>query len=184
MQRRLQPAPSEHVLQFYDTESFLCDAVGEYVAGGLDAGEPVLVIASPAHAEAFSAVLQAREIDVATAVREQRLLILDAEETLKTLMSSGSMPDEEIFREVVGAHLARQAGANKLRVRAYGEMADLLWGSGRHEASLRLEELWNGLAEVHSFSLLCAHALSSFYGDEQGLLHELCRRHGSVYPAA
>ena len=47
-----------HVVQFYDNEEFLASVVGGFLAAGLAAGEPAVVIATPAHREAFVEVLR------------------------------------------------------------------------------------------------------------------------------
>ena len=66
-------------------------------------------------------------------------------------------------------------------VRAYGEMVDVLWKDGQTLAALRLEELWNDLADRHSFSLLCGYTMGHFYKEAHGDdFHEICRRHREV----
>jgi hypothetical protein len=40
-------------------------------------------------------------------------------------------------------------GRENATVRAYGEMVDLLWKDGLEEAAIRLETLWNELANTH-----------------------------------
>ncbi len=37
---------------------------------------------------------------------------------------------------------------------------------GDYEAALRLEQVWNDLARVHSFSLRCAYPKNGFHGTE------------------
>jgi two-component system NtrC family sensor kinase len=41
-------------------------------------------------------------------------------------------------------------------------MVALLWEAGNIDAALRLETLWNNLATMHTFSLLCAYPLRGF----------------------
>ena len=41
-------------------------------------------------------------------------------------------------------------------------MVDLLWKQGKTEAAIRLEVLWNNLADSHVFSLLCGYAIGNF----------------------
>ena len=68
------------------------------------------------------------------------------------------------------------------RVRAYGEMVDLLCSSATR-AAIRLEELWHDACEANSFSLLCAYAMGHFYkeSDRAQFVH-LCRMHSHVIP--
>ena len=44
-------------------------------------------------------------------------------------------------------------------------MGDVLWKGGKKVAAVRLETLWNELAQTHAFALLCGYAMGSFYKD-------------------
>lgn len=179
VKRDLPPTREDHILQFYETEAFLYDTVASFLARGFELGEPALVIASRTHAKELSPAFRAAGIDVAAAFRDGRLTIVDAHALLTSFMA-GEMPDESAFRDRVSDLLERAGGTARLRV--YGEMAEILWRSGQKEAALRLEELWDEIAEHHAFFLLCSHDLSSFYDDAHGLVDELCRRHGHLNP--
>ena len=48
------------------------------------------------------------------------------------------------------------------RPRAYGEMVDVLYREGNQAAALRLEEFWNDLGHLQSFTLLCGYAMDNF----------------------
>src|SRR3954469_7879378 len=98
------PSPSAHEchdVQFYEDEAFLCETVASFLGAGLLAGEPVVVIATEAHREAFSKCLRARSIDVARACMSGQLTFLDARETLAQFMV-GDEPSPERFRAVIG----------------------------------------------------------------------------------
>jgi hypothetical protein len=70
-------------------------------------------------------------------------------------------PDAERFTPLIGG-IIEQTGSRFARVRAYGEMVDLLWQKGELAAALQLEELWNDLAKAHPFALHCAYAIDNF----------------------
>jgi len=173
----------DHVVQFYEDDRFLVDAVGAFLTPALLAGQGAVVIATDAHREALSAHLEGAGVDVDGACFRGRLLLLDAEETLSTFMV-GSMPDPELFAATVGSAIEkrlRSSGGGGLR--AYGEMVDALWKSGNPEGALRLEELWNDLARAHRFSLLCAYSMGNFYQQsDAALLQAVCERHTHVIP--
>src|SRR3954463_5302772 len=134
-----------HDVQFYEDEDFLCETVASFLGAGLLAGEPVVVIATEAHREAFCERLRARSIDVARACMSGQLRLLDARETLAQFMV-GDEPSPERFRAVLGGVLDDVLrGRSADRVSAYGEMVDLLWRDGNEAAAVRLEELWNDL---------------------------------------
>jgi signal transduction histidine kinase len=68
-------------------------------------------------------------------------------------------------------------------VRAFGEMVDLLWKDGNTEGAIRLEELWNGFAAHHRFSLLCAYSMGNFVGTAHaGQFQAICHAHTHVLP--
>jgi hypothetical protein len=63
-------------------------------------------------------------------------------------------------------------------IRAYGEMVDVLWQAGQTAAAIRLEMLWNQLAQTHSFALLCGYSMGHFYKDASQV--EIRRQHTHV----
>jgi PAS domain S-box-containing protein len=167
--------PHHHAVQFYEEEQFLVERVAEFLAAGAGEGEPCVVIATAEHNAAFAGQLQALGVDSGA------MLFLDARATMEQFLSRG-MPDEERFRRVIGAVLER-ANPSGGRVRAYGEMVDLLWRDGEPDAAIRLEELWNDLANHHTFSLLCAYPMGNFYKESDSARFErVCSTHTVVRP--
>jgi hypothetical protein len=47
-------------------------------------------------------------------------------------------------------------------------MVSIVVSDGRREAALRLERLWNDLAEVIPFALLCAYPIGGFDSESHG----------------
>jgi PAS domain S-box-containing protein len=178
------PEVHSHIVQFYKDEGLLSRVVADFLAAGLEAGEPLVVIATEAHREAFRRQLTERGYDVERAIASGQFVLFDAAETLKTFMASG-MPEWEPFRHHVGGTLEKLgAPFPGKRIRAYGEMVDLLWKEGQRSAAIRLEELWNDLGKLHPFSLLCAYVMGNFYrdGDSEHFQH-VCDTHSHVLPA-
>ena len=65
----------------------------------------------------------------------------------------------------------------------FGEMVALLWAGGQTSAALGLEELWNGLALTHTFSLRCAYPASGFGRLEDGeSFLKICDAHSGIIP--
>ena len=178
-----KPAAGDHIVQFYEDERFLFDAVAHFAGAGLAAGEPVLIVATEPHRMAFAQLLQRNGCRVEEAVASGLLTMLDAQETLLRFMV-GNEPDAERFYSVLGEALQNsRAQRSQARVRVFGEMVDLLWRGGNRAAAIRLEELWNELARLHSFTLLCAYAMGNFYmpGDGEPF-DKVCGRHSHVIP--
>src|SRR5581483_10441802 len=156
----LERAPAgEHAVQIYGRLDELAVVVGAYLDAGLRRGSPALVIATPAHRRAFGVALERRGWSTAELERDVLLVHADAEETLERVLVDGR-PSPERFQDAVGELVdAAEAGAPGRTLRAFGEMVDVLWASGRRQAAIELEELWNELVPVRPLALLCAYRL-------------------------
>ena len=176
-----EPPAHTHAVQFYESDAFLFDTVAEFLGAGLKAGDRLVVIATPEHRAGF--VDRLADEGVEAAIAHGQLTLLDARETLAKFMA-GDMPDPDLFRDVLERVIGKmQEGSPKARIRAYGEMVDLLWREGNPSGAIRLEELWNEAGERHEFALLCAYVMGNFYreGDAEKFM-EVCRTHSHVIP--
>jgi signal transduction histidine kinase len=178
---------SSHLVQFYERDDFLLNTLSRWAAEGLGAGDAIVFIATEAHRQAFDERLRAVGLDVLSLRAEGRLVVLDAADTLSEFMVD-ELPSEARFEDVIGGVIARaertENGAPTRNVRAFGEMVAILWARGKPEAAIRLEELWNRLAEKRSFSLCCAYPLNTFRNDADGKLFlKVCAEHSRVIPA-
>ena len=172
-----------HSVQFYAEDSFLLDGLSRSIGSSLGAGDAGIVIATKAHRDGLAERLTTSGFDLSRAIDQGRYVALDAAETLSKLMLNGS-PDALLFRNVVGALIDRVSGLAKTRVTAFGEMVALLWADGQPEAALRLEQLWNELAQTHIFYLHCAYPMTLFsQAEDGGPLGQVCAQHSSVVPA-
>src|SRR6266481_5254132 len=97
----------------------------------------------------------------------------------------GEEPDWDRFLAEIGGAAARSIVASPSgRVRAYGEMVDLLCRRGLYRAALQLEEFWNRLQGQYPLSLLCAYVMGSFFSESQSAdFRQVCERHDQVFPA-
>jgi PAS domain S-box-containing protein len=171
----------QHAVQFYETDAFLVEAVANFIATGVSAGDPAVIIATRAHREAFVNGLLAKGIDTSRAIEQGTLVLMDAEDTLRSFMVQG-VPDWGQFTRAVGGVFAAIAASSRGRpVRAYGEMVDVLWRSGQQAAAIQLEEMWNDLRSRggYEFSLMCAYVIDSFYKEESGI-RDVCATHSHV----
>jgi hypothetical protein len=168
-----EPSHGDHIVQTYQDPAFLADAVAEYLGSGLRRGEAAIMIARPQHAEKF------RE-KIGTPAERGQLIILDAEDTLARFMADG-MPQWNAFHEVIGGLIA-QLRLQYPAVRAYGEMVDILWQEGKREAAIRLEEFWNELTRLQTFSLFCAYAMDHLDPASYSGLESVCRAHTHFLP--
>lgn len=175
------PAEHEHVVQFYQDDRVLFENVARFIVGGVEAKEPVVLVATARHQRAFLDVARTLGCDVDEALRSGAVVPLDADAMLARLLVD-DMPDEERFARCIGDTIAALTSGGERRVRAYGEMVDVLWRDGKKQAALALESQWSALVRAHPFTLLCAYAMGGFYsaGEE---LEEVCAVHGHVIGA-
>jgi KaiC/GvpD/RAD55 family RecA-like ATPase len=172
-----------HAVKFYGDEGHLCSTVAAFLAQGFVDQHPGIVIATPAHTIAVLEELKGRMIDVAKAQKSGDLIVLDAQRTLDLFMDD-DMPDAHRFEDSVGKLVADILDARPERtlIRAYGEMVDVLWKDGKPEAAIRLEILWNKLANQYGFALLCGYSMGNFY-KQTALFEQVCKQHTHVMPA-
>ncbi len=173
---------SEHTVQFYHSDGFLCRTANDFLLEGLSTGGHAVFIGTRAHADALRAALDEAGVKAGAGPSWQRIALLDAEDTLDRFMVNDT-PDARLFDLHVGSLIAERTAASRVRLRAFGEMVDLLWSDGLQKAALELERLWNGLARQHSFSLLCGYSMTRFGTTDDESLREICRAHSHVAPA-
>src|SRR6202044_3378227 len=105
-----------------------------------------------AHRNGLLQWLTVQGLDVAGLIERGRLIVMDAAQLLAAFMSDG-WPNEDRFNEVVGGVIAKAlgcAGGEQQRVAVFGEMVAVLWADGKADAAIRLEQLWNVLAQTKS----------------------------------
>jgi hypothetical protein len=153
----LADAPlGRHVCQFHRTAQGLTDALAGYVDTGLYRREGVVVIAGSARRAKVLRRLAAFGIDSAAAIARGQLVLLDAEETLAR-SCSGDMPQAKAFHATIAPVLDAVLKRGFRRIRAYGEMVNVLWHAGRHDAALHLEDMWSELLAAYPLALFCGH---------------------------
>ncbi len=163
-----------HTVQFYYSDDVLVGAVSRY----LQAGDAAVVVATPEHAAALRQSLIGSAKDAARATTEDRLIVLDADETLAKFMVSGR-PDPDKFEAVIGGVLDR-AGRGR-QVHIFGEMVARLWNNGNSPAAIQLEDLWNRLQRKREFSLHCAYSIHSFHDEEHAEdFAKVCDHHSGL----
>lgn len=178
------PQPHDHVVQFYEDPEFLYRTAADFIAAGILAGQPALVIATSDNRAAIADYLANQEIDVDGLVEVGRYMAVDAQDLLSRFMVE-AMPDPRLFRAALGDAVREiPVGSNGAPARAYGEMVDLLWQDGNTQGAIYLEQLWNEILAEHSFSLMCGYRLSGFGGiSHAGAFAEICALHSHVLPA-
>jgi hypothetical protein len=171
---------SEHIVQFFDSDESRAECVSAFLAEGITKREPVIIVAQPKNWVAALAQLDNQRVPVRRAMDEGMVVVKDADETLARISRNGK-PDATAFENVVGkavGGLAPRGG----RVRAYGEMVDMLARNGELEDAIKLETLWNRLGERTPFHLLCGYCAAHFVATStHRALRDICSAHSSVH---
>jgi len=176
------PGTEDHIVQVYTDSAFLVEGVAAYVGTGVKQNEAAILITRPEHRALFEAELVRRGFDVASLIARGQLKLFDAADTLGKFMRGG-LPDWAAFHEVIGGVIA-EARLQYPTVRAYGEMVDILWHEGKQDAAIRLEEFWNDLISLQTFSLFCAYRMDNFASETYGgPLQCICKVHSHLIPA-
>lgn len=172
-----------HSVQLFDSSTSRASGISSYLLQGLQHGNSVLVVATPAHWQATKRLLECEGIEIDKAIADGTLTVLDAADTLARFMR-GNAPDPAKLEEVVGSLVARLA-QRPGRLHIYGEMVDVLAATGNYRGAHRLEELWNGLAERTPFNLFCGYT-SAHFGDHRSAaaLRAICDAHAHVHTTA
>jgi len=173
-----------HVALFYREEEFLLDELCQFLGDPLCSGAPAIMIGTQEHRDGLADRLYRRGLDVNELIQSGSYVEVDAAEALGEFLLDG-VPDPGRFRALVDTLLARTRNAAKQDgpVAAFDEMSALLWAQGRENPAVRLEELWNDLADAQPISLCCGYSLDSFPEMKDGEpFHRICSRHTAVVP--
>ena len=173
-----------HQVQFYSHEARFLDIFTDFITTVLNAGNVVIVVATPSHRNNLFSKLQASGVNVSAAIEQQNYIALDVAETLSTFMVNG-LPDPGQFSQVVGDLIVRTAKAatgEARRVAACGECAPVLWAQGKGNAAVRLEQLWDGIAKTYDVEILCSYPVLDFLAEEgPDMFRRICAEHTAVY---
>lgn len=171
-------SPCEHLVQIYRDDAVFLDSLQGFVAGGIEKGEAVIVIATSPHLNALEQRLISANVDLNAARSSGQYIPMNARLTLERFVFNGH-PDEEQFEMVIGSVL-EDARAGGRKVRAFGEMVALMWAQGHHAGTLTLEKLWHRLCQKEAFSLFCAYPRAGFTEELGSSARSICDAHSRV----
>ena len=184
MANRVPMYDHHHAVQFYGDDDSLFTTVARFLSQGFVDAHPAVIIATEAHRSSILDHLRGHLIDVDRAQQIGSLVVLDAHRTLDLFMDNG-MPDQQRFEATVGRLIGGmlEGRQDRILIRAYGEMVDVLWKDGKSRAAIRLEMMWNKLAQHYGFALLCGYSMGNFYKETTGF-EDICREHTHIIAAS
>ena len=176
-------APGDHIVLLYQDQDFLSRAVCRFAGAGLANGEGIMLFPTLTHWNAFRPRLEAEGVDVHAAQERGQLTVVDADEILPRLMRD-AMPDPPAFRRAFGDVLGRaRTGGSYQKVRAWGEMVNVLWERGDIAASMNLEDLFDQLNKTIDIAMFCSFLMDNFNGDvHERMLPRLGTNHSHLIP--
>jgi DNA-binding NarL/FixJ family response regulator len=173
-------ASHRHDLVFCSSDAVLVAAFSRFVGGALDRGNAVIVLLTDAHERSLQRTLQASQVDLALAIRQQRYVTVSITELLAKVMVNGC-PDPTRFvnaAEELLTEVARRAGQHA-EIAACGECSPTVWANGQVEAAIQLEQLWDDIAESRQMDILCAYPLAA-RDESVPAVRRLCAEHTAV----
>lgn len=178
------PQPGDHFARLYQDPISLINALEVYIGTGLERGEAAIVLAVRHHREQLQRRLEQRGMNCQSLAASGQLAFLDAHAALEQIMHAGpGRPDRETFDALIRPAIRR--GLSQFgRLRAYGELVNVLWQHADRPAAHTLEQWWNGLIDEYRFSLLCAYRANVFDNNHgmQAALEQVCQTHSHFIP--
>jgi hypothetical protein len=176
-------APSDHIVQLYQDESFLSRAVCRFAGAALANGEGLILVPTLAHWNLFRPRLEAEGVDVEAARERGQLTVVDADAFLPRFMRD-AMPDSPLFLGLAADVISQaRAGGRYPKVRWWGEMVNVLWERGNVAASMSLEDLFDQLGRSQDVALFCSFLMDNFNGDVHAhMLPRLGTNHSHLVP--
>jgi CheY-like chemotaxis protein len=173
-----------HEAGFYSDDASFLDGFTEFIGSALRAGNAAIVVATESHRDRLLPKLQSHGLDIGAAIEQGRYISLDAAGTLSTFMVN-DQPDPARFRQAAAnlfAAAVKVAKGEQPRVAVCGECDPPLWKLGDGHAAIRLEQLWNEVAEAYDIDILCGYPLSSVQGKQDSHIFQRIRaEHSAVY---
>lgn len=161
-----------HEIVFSSDDELLQDSLASFIAAALMAGDAAIVWATEPHRDSLRQRLKARGVGVDAAIRAGTYIAADAAETADPVHLAG------VIRGLIQA--ACRAGKEHPRVAVCGERAGRLWGEGRVDEAIRLEQLLNELAkDLDQVDILCVYP-APHGRDDKNAFGRLCAEHSEM----
>lgn len=178
-----EAAPHDHIVQLYQDQDFLNSAVCQFIGAGLLNGDAILLFPTLTHWNDFRERLEADGVDVDAARERGQLTVVDANEVLPRLLRD-AMPDSHVFQAVIGEIFGQaRAGGRYQKMRAWGELVNVLWERGDVAASMNLEDLFDQLNKKIGIAMFCSYLMDNFKGDVHAhMLPRLGTNHSHLIP--
>jgi DNA-binding NarL/FixJ family response regulator len=176
--------PRLHEAAFYSDGASFVSTFAHFIVSAIRAGDSAIVVLTKFNRNVLLERLQSEGLDIPALSEHGRYFSLEPSDVLSAFMVNGS-PDRDRFLKIAGDIFmtgAKALEANHNCVAICGECSALLWSQGNAKAAVRLEQLWDELANTRNMHLLCAYPRYGFQG-EMGRqdFDSICAEHSAVY---
>jgi MEDS: MEthanogen/methylotroph, DcmR Sensory domain len=175
----LRPACS-HLIHFYD-RAYPAEAVSDFIAAGLAAGDACVVLLTAPHRHAVEQRLHACGMRTdANGSDPGTYRAIDTDEALSRMVVDGRL-DMQRARDLLASVLCPPAHSGSRRVRAAGDPAPTLFSAGQRDDAVAFEGLVDSLAAAHGAAVFCAYPIADFCreGHTQSLFR-FCAEHTAL----
>jgi DNA-binding NarL/FixJ family response regulator len=174
-------ASHRHDVVFCSSDAVLIGAFSRFIAGELREGHAVVALVTAAHERRLQSSLEASQVDVALAIRQQRYLPVNVRELLAKAAVNGR-PDPLRFLDAAGdllTDVTRRATDHQARVAVCGEGTAIFWTHDHVDAAIQLEHLWDEIAMSRQMDILCAYPLAA-RDESVPAVRRLCAEHTAI----
>jgi DNA-binding NarL/FixJ family response regulator len=175
--RQSSPNGRRHEALYYSDDASLLEQWASIGEAALSGDATFFVVATDSHRDRLQAMLQARGVNVAHAIRAGRYVSVSPDKALSKFMV-GDRLDETRFWDTLAPlmlGLAKASTAEHPHVVACGECAPTLCERGNAEAAVRLEQLWDEVTKTYQLDTFCGYSSDGCRCEDPSTVHEKIR---------
>jgi hypothetical protein len=165
-----------HIVRICRNITGQAEILTSYIKEGLLNNEGVIVIARPSLRKIVLSKLDALGFDSQLIKNQGQVRFFDAEFLLSNILIDGVI-EEQAFRNLV--EIPIQTTQSKFgKIRAFGEMVDILWQRDLQDMATQLEDLWEDLCAKQNLNFLCTYLLDNLDpNDYDSALEKIYKHH-------
>jgi DNA-binding NarL/FixJ family response regulator len=174
---------SSHKVEFYADDTKFVDGFARFIETALKAGNAVIVVATESHHANLLRRLTADGLDTAAKIEQGSYVPLDVADTLSRFMVNDSV-DPILFgrlAEDLITKVTRSAKGEHRRVAVCGEGVHTLLAAGNLDATMKLERMWDEIAQRYDVAVMCGYFRSTIAGENISTLERICAEHSAEY---